>query len=136
MKSLWSEGKREEHEGDTHGRSGEEAERTPQARKRPQCGGLEPRYDETKRRHGARRARWEPKAYMERASAGYSRLGAKRRAIEVGATILARAAEGKYDWRDAGMKPVKRQRQQHAQPGGGAGSDEGGDAPGATERQE
>ena len=63
-------------------------------------------------------------------------MGAKRHAIEVGATILARAAEGKYDWRDTGMKPVKRRRQQYAQPEGGAGSDEGGDVPGAAERQE
>ena len=64
-------------------------------------------------------------------------MGAKRRAIEVGATILARAAEGKYDWRDAGMRPAKRRRQRYEQSGGGANSgDEGEDAPGAAERRE
>ena len=120
----------------THGRNDEEEGRTPQTRKRPQRGGPEPQYDETKRRSGTRRTHGESRAYMERATAGYNRVGAKRRAIEVGVAILTRAAEGRYDWRDAGMRPVKRRRRQYAQPEGGEdGGDEEENAPGAG-RQE
>ena len=52
---------------------------------------------------------------MDRSNAGYTRAGAKRHAIEMGAAVLTRAAAGEYEWRDAGMRPVKRWRRQGAQ---------------------
>ena len=63
-----------------------------------------------------------------------------REEADVGSRVEAKVARGpvpEYDWRDAGMRPVKRRRQRHEQPGGGANSgDEGEDAPGAAERRE
>ena len=71
---------------------------------------------------------------MDRANNGYARMGAKRNAIEVGAAILTRAAAGEYEWRDAGMGPVKRQRREGTRPRGGAAaaSDDAGPEDGGT----
>ena len=77
-------------------------------RKRPQRDTPTPRYDETRRRNKRRRKYGAFRPYMDRSSAGYTRAGAKRLAIEMGAAVLTRAAAGEYEWRDAGMGPVKR----------------------------
>ena len=94
-------------------------------RKRPQRDTPTPRYDETRRRNKRRRKYGAFRPYMDRSNAGYTRAGAKRLAIEVGAAVLTRAAAGAYEWRDAGMRPVKRQRRQgtHTARGDAGGQD-------------
>ena len=84
-------------------------------RKRPQRDILTPRYDETRRRNKRRRKYGAFRPYMDRSSAGYTRAGAKRHAIEMGAAVLTRAAAGEYEWRDASMGPVKRPKRRDAQ---------------------
>ena len=105
-------------DGETGGNSTENGRQAPSdelgsevigGRKRPQRGIQGAQYDETRRRK-RRRNHGAVRPYMDRASNGYTRIGAKRNAIEVGAAILTRAAAGEYEWRDAGMGPVKRQR--------------------------
>lgn len=56
-------------------------------------------YDQTKR-HKARR-RIGPAPYMESAR---DRAGRKRKAIEVGPATVERTVNGKYEWRDAGLR--------------------------------
>ena len=56
-------------------------------------------YDQTKR-HKARR-RIGPAPYMESAR---DRAGRKRKAIEVGLATVERTVNGKYEWRDAGLR--------------------------------
>ena len=84
-------------------------------KKRPQRDVLTPRYDETQRRNKRRRKYGAFRPYMDRSNAGYTRAGAKRHAIEMGAAVLTRAAAGEYEWRDAGMGQVKRPKHRGTQ---------------------
>ena len=67
---------------------------------RPKRSREEPAYDETRRRQRTTQSRT---AYMER---GAIRRGAKRVAIEMGSWAITRVVDGRYEWRDTGLRAV------------------------------
>ena len=68
---------------------------------RPKRSRDEPAYDETRRRQRTTQSRT---AYMER---GVIRRGAKRVAVEMGSWAITRVVDGRYEWRDAGLRAVE-----------------------------
>ena len=78
----------------------ESNEGRPKRKRKRADGGEGGTYDETARR-APRRQRTV--RYMARPGRG----GAKRNAIEVGATVVERVTRGRYEWRDGGLRPTR-----------------------------
>ena len=66
-------------------------------------------YDETKRRAPRRTG---PRGYLER-SGSRTAAGSAIAARVLGAAAVERIVGGRYEWRDAGMRPVSGTRKRH-----------------------